>query len=82
MVTLELDLLYEIRRASFPCRNVQAELQVEIGLGVCELPFSRIIYAAREEIWTRDPFDRIIVAQVKANGFADLISADKQIKEQ
>jgi PIN domain nuclease of toxin-antitoxin system len=40
--------------------------------GNCELP------AAIGE-WTRDPFDRLIVA--KANGFAWLISADESSRQ-
>jgi PIN domain nuclease of toxin-antitoxin system len=33
-----------------------------------------------DEKWTRDPFDRLIVANAKANGFAWLISADEHIR--
>jgi hypothetical protein len=41
--------------------------------------FSAIASAALAEKWTRDPFDRLIVANAKANGFAWLISADEEI---
>lgn len=34
---------------------------------------------ALEERWTRDAFDRIIIANAKANGLAYLISADQQV---
>jgi PIN domain nuclease of toxin-antitoxin system len=36
---------------------------------------------ALDEKWTRDPFDGMIVAQAKANGFAFLVSADEEIAE-
>jgi PIN domain nuclease of toxin-antitoxin system len=34
-----------------------------------------------DEAWSRDPFDRIIVALAKVNGLAWLISADEEIAE-
>jgi PIN domain nuclease of toxin-antitoxin system len=48
---------------------------------VCELEFSSIITTAAGEKWTRDPFDRMIVAHAKANGFAALVSADELIRK-
>lgn len=80
MVLLELELLYEIKRSKRPARDVQSKVEDELGVRVCELPFSRIAGAALDEKWTRDPFDRLIVANAKANGFAWLISADEQIR--
>jgi PIN domain nuclease of toxin-antitoxin system len=38
-----------------------------------------VVQAARDEKWTRDPFDRLIVAHAKINGLAPLLSADEQI---
>ena len=46
---------------------------------MCDLPFTVVSQAALAEGWTRDPFDRMIVAQAKANGFAWLVSSDGQI---
>jgi PIN domain nuclease of toxin-antitoxin system len=51
----------------------------ELGARLCDLPFPAIASAALDEKWTRDPFDRLIVAHAKANGFAPLISSDKKI---
>ncbi len=34
------------------------------------------------ESWAREPFDRLIVAQAKVNGFAPLITADATIRKQ
>ena len=81
MVTLELELLFEIRRAKLSWREMQAKLESEIGLRICDLPFNRVAHIALGENWTRDPFDRIIVAHAKANGLAYLISADQEIRK-
>ena len=79
MVLLELQYLYEIRRTKIPARDVQLKLAHETTVRVCDLPFSTIVEAAVHESWTRDPFDRMIVANAKANGLAYLISADAEI---
>ncbi len=81
MVTLELEMLYEIKRAPRPWHDIQSKLRQEIGLRVCDLSFDMVISAALYEGWTRDPFDRIIVANAKANGLAYLISADEDIRK-
>jgi PIN domain nuclease of toxin-antitoxin system len=36
--------------------------------------------AGLDEKWVHDPFDRMIVAQPKANGLALLVSADEEIR--
>jgi PIN domain nuclease of toxin-antitoxin system len=79
MVVLELGLVYEIGRIKQSARDIHRKVQHELGIRVCELPFAKVSEAALDEKWTRDPFDRIIVAQAKANGLAWLISADEQI---
>ena len=79
MTLLELELLYEIRRVNHSARDMQRKLEHELGVRVCDLPFAAVAHAALDEKWTRDPFDRMIVAGAKANGFAWLISADEKI---
>lgn len=81
VVTVELEILRELRRIKLAWRDVQADLHFELGIRVCDLPFTRVAYVALDEGWTRDPFDRIIVAHAKANGLAFLISADEQIRK-
>ena len=81
MVILELELLFEIRRAKLSWREMQSKLENEINLRVCDLPFNRVAEMALGESWTRDPFDRIIVANAKANGLSYLISADEDIRK-
>ena len=79
IVLLELELLYEIKRVKLPSRDVQRKVEAELGVRLCSLPFAEIANVALDEKWTRDPFDRLIVANAKANGFAWLISADEKI---
>lgn len=79
MVLLELEYLYEIKRSKRPARDIQTKVEYDLGVRVCDLPFSTIAGAALDEKWTRDPFDRLIVANAKANGFAWLISADEEM---
>lgn len=66
MVELELQVLFESGRAKQPGRVVVDALAREIGLGRCGLPFDQVVAAALGQEWTRDPFDRLIVAQASA----------------
>lgn len=81
MVLLELEFLYEIKRSKRPARDIRQKVEYELGVRLCEIPFATIAAAALDEKWTRDPFDRLIVANAKANGFAWLISADETIRK-
>jgi PIN domain nuclease of toxin-antitoxin system len=81
MVLIELEYLHEIGRVRLGARDVLRKLSQEIGLIVCDLSFPSVAEAALDEKWTRDPFDRAIVAQAKANGLALLISADEEIRQ-
>ncbi len=81
MAVLELEYLYEAKRIKLPARDIQRKLEQELGVRLCELPFASIAGAALDEKWSRDPFDRMIVANAKANGFAWLISADEEIRK-
>lgn len=81
MVLIELQYLYEFNRVKLPARDVRLKVEHEIGVRVCDLPFLSVASAALDEKWTRDPFDRMIVAQAKANGVAPLVSADEEIKK-
>jgi PIN domain nuclease of toxin-antitoxin system len=81
MVFFELELLYEIKRIKQSARDIQRKVEFELGVRLCDLPFATIAAAALDEKWTRDPFDRLIVANAKANGFAWLISADESIRQ-
>jgi PIN domain nuclease of toxin-antitoxin system len=78
MVELELEYLYEIGRLQATGRDVLQDLDGRIGVRKSSAPFARIIEEARELTWTRDPFDRIIVATAMADEVA-LITRDGDI---
>jgi PIN domain nuclease of toxin-antitoxin system len=79
MVLLEMEYLFEIGRLMSPAKDVMRKLEHELGLRLCDLSFAEVAEAALDEKWTRDAFDRMIVAQAKVNGLAPLITADNQI---
>lgn len=79
-VALELELLHEIGRVKPRASRVIETLFTEMDLRVCDLPFRVIVEHAFAEAWTRDPWDRLIVANAKAAG-AQLITADEKIRK-
>ena len=80
MVAIELAFLHDIGRSKRVSQDILRQLREQVGLRVCDHSFAYVAEAATFESWTRDPFDRIIVAQAKANGYAPLISADGDIR--
>jgi len=81
MVILELQYMFEIGRSLRTARDVQQKLNSDLGVSVCDISFQAIIHAALDEHWTRDPFDRVIVANAKVNNFSYLITADRLIQQ-
>lgn len=79
IVTLELQYLHEIDRLTVRGEAVVRNLQEQIGLQVCDLPFAEVIDGAARQRWTRDPFDRIIVAHAVAASRA-LLTRDETIR--
>jgi PIN domain nuclease of toxin-antitoxin system len=75
---LELELLHEIRRLKVPASTLIAGLAADIDLRVCELTFRMVAEFALKERWTRDPFDRLIVANAKAAD-AGLVTKDSRM---
>lgn len=80
LVELELTYLHEISRINCPARDFLNTLSREIGLETCKLPFAAVVGASLALDWTRDPFDRIIVAQA-AHRKSSLLTADQNIRE-
>jgi PIN domain nuclease of toxin-antitoxin system len=78
---LELQYLFEVRRTAEPAKVVLESLGREIGLKVCDLPFSDVAEIALSFDWTREPFDRLIVSQAELRG-APLITKDRLIRDQ
>lgn len=67
IVRLELQYLFEINRITPNPQRVISALSDAIGLNVCDKNFYQIVQCAQQYSWTRDPFDRIIVAQAALN---------------
>lgn len=78
MVAVELDFMHELGRTDRPSREVLAVLGAGLGLRVCDLPFPAVAAAAAHLTWTRDPFDRLIVAQAVV-AKAPLVTRDRSI---
>jgi PIN domain nuclease of toxin-antitoxin system len=79
IVVLELQYLHEVGRVIDGPTLIVKELEKALGLSVKADDFERIILSALAQSWTRDPFDRIIVAQAQLNS-APLLSKDETIR--
>jgi PIN domain nuclease of toxin-antitoxin system len=80
MVLLELQYLYELGRTLQPAHALVGQLEAEIGLKICDHPFPSVVEKCLLESWTRDPFDRLIVAHARANRYTPLVSSDEAIR--
>ena len=81
MVMIELQFLFEIGRLTVPPAAIIGAMQRAAPLRFCDLPFEDVARAALRESWTRDPFDRIIVAHARLRE-ATLITKDRAIRRQ
>jgi PIN domain nuclease of toxin-antitoxin system len=63
IVLLELQYLREIGRLAATPHAVIAELKRRVGLAVQNRPLEAIVEQTNDLEWTRDVFDRLIVAQ-------------------
>ena len=79
MVRLELQYLFEIGRIKVKADTILKSLSNTIGLKVSDIAFNQIIEEALKISWTRDVFDRLLVAEAKIlrHGF---VSADRNIQ--
>jgi len=78
MVLMELKFLNEIGRLHVKPMIIVSELQQTINLKICDEHFSKVVYESLDLSWTRDPFDRLIVANALASD-AILLSKDRNI---
>jgi PIN domain nuclease of toxin-antitoxin system len=81
MVLVELEYLFEIKRIAKPAMALFDQLQTLIGLRMSDHPFPAVAKTALFETWTRDPFDRMIVAQARSDEYSALITADAKIHQ-
>lgn len=78
MSLLELDYLFEIKKITESHQKIVRELENQFDLQIPNDPFADIVKAASLLTWTRDPFDRLIVAH--ANLYhAPLLTKDRHI---
>ena len=77
-VTLELQFLYEVGRVNAPAVDAVRTLQQALNVRVATDTFDNVVSGALAESWTRDPFDRLIVAHARMLG-AVLLSRDRRI---
>lgn len=79
IVVLELQYLWETKRTTEPASVVVDDLASRIGLGLSQAPFPAVARKAVGLAWTRDPFDRLLVAQAALDG-ARLVTKDRVIR--
>ena len=82
MVMLELEMLYEKGTIKYTASQILSDLNQQIGVSVCQLPMAVIMNSALQIKWTREPGDRIIVANAIANNEVPLVTSDRRIHEQ
>jgi PIN domain nuclease of toxin-antitoxin system len=75
-----MQYLHELGRVSTPALDALRSLQRMLAVRVASESFERIVVTALTEDWTRDPFDRLIVAHAKLLD-APLISRDRRIAD-
>lgn len=78
IVVLELQYLFEIGRIRDDSQTIIEYLKSKMGLKIDSANFVEVINTALNETWTRDPFDRIIVAHSKYRD-AYLVTKDEKI---
>lgn len=77
---MEIEYLYEIGKIKKQSFDIINHLKDAIDLNIDDVPLSELINYAIRENWTRDPFDRMIVAHAKKRN-SYLISADRTIRK-
>lgn len=80
VVQLELAYLHEIGRISRDGSYVLDALSKDIGLSVADVSLAQVMKMAGTLTWTRDPFDRMIVAHAMIADAA-LVSKDRLIRK-
>lgn len=79
-VILELEYLFESRKVTQHSNVYVSDLSSRIGMVLLSDSFESVIWQSVQETWTRDPFDRLIVAQAELTQ-AKLITKDRIIRK-
>lgn len=80
MVLLEIQYLQEIGRVTAKPRAIIADLKRRLGLAVEDRSMDSVTEGALGLTWTRDVFDRLIVAQAALDS-AGLVTSDQLIRK-
>lgn len=80
VVRLELAYLHEIERINRGGHAVLEALAKDIGLSQADVSLAHVMRKAETLSWTRDPFDRLIVAHAEVAD-ALLVTKDKSIRQ-
>lgn len=78
MVELELKYLFEIGHINDTPYNIIGDLNAMIGLKIDDVSFNDVIKKSLLIEWTRDPFDRLIVANEMLKDYL-LLTRDENI---
>ena len=79
LVVVEIEILIEIGRVKLKTADLLLhDLQERLDLELSDASAAAVAEAACRFAWTRDPFDRLIVANAMVDG-AKLITADQVI---
>ena len=80
LVIVELEILLEAGRIAIPSVDaVLADVGDQFSIEASKASLQAVTQAARSFAWTRDPFDRLIVANAMADN-ARLVTADTHIQ--
>ncbi len=80
MVRTELALLHEIDRVAEPPDVVLARVRTALDLVESTTTFARVAQEFVAISWTRDPLDRLIVANARADGVR-LLTRDRLLRQ-
>lgn len=80
MVELKLNFLYEIGRINENGVDIVRYLNAHLDVNVSRVDFYKVVEEAQHIGWTRDPFDRLIVANASLFQ-APLITKDEHIQQ-
>lgn len=80
MIELELNFLHEIGRISETGVEIVRYLDAHLGINISRVDFYKVVEEAQHLTWTRDPFDRLLVANASIFQ-APLITKDEKIQQ-
>lgn len=78
VVRLELAFLHEIERIKVSADEILGALSAELGVAQSDDPLEAVIAEAMDLRWTRDPFDRLLVATARLHK-TPLVTRDQRI---